>query len=254
MQTKHYRTIWISDVHLGTKGCQADKLHYFLKCTESDTLYLVGDIIDFWAMKRGSKWTKAHNSIVQKILKKSRHGTKVIFIPGNHDEALREYCGLQFGGIELHQEFTHTTADGKTILCIHGDYFDMVTKYHKWIAVLGDVGYSFLISVNGYLNWIRDITGMGHWSLSGYIKKKVKQAVNFVSSFEDNVVKHAKHLNVDMVLCGHIHSATITEHHGIMYLNTGDWVESLTAIVEHDDGKLELIKWNEYEQKITGSN
>jgi len=254
MEPIKFRTIFISDIHLGTRGCQAEKLHEFLKRTESDTLYLVGDIIDFWALKRGSKWTKEHNIILQKILKKSRHGTRVIFIPGNHDEALREYCGSKFGDIEIHHDYTHITADGKTIFCLHGDYFDMVTRYHKWLANLGDVGYNLLIRLNNSLNWLRKIIGKDHWSLSAYIKNKVKQAVSYVSDFEESVAKHAKKLNVDMVLCGHIHFATMTEYHGVKYLNTGDWVESLTAIVEHRDGKLELIKWNEYEKRIARNN
>lgn len=254
MEPTRYRTIWISDIHLGTKGCQSDKLHNFLKSTESDTLFLVGDIIDFWAMKRGSKWTADHNLIVQKVLKKARHNTRVVYIPGNHDEALREYCGMSFGGIELHHEFIHTTADGKKILCVHGDDFDIITRYHKWVAILGDIGYTVLLVANHKFNWLRRHFGKGYWSLSAYIKKKVKGAVNFVSNFEENVVREAKHVNVDMVLCGHIHHANICKMNDITYLNTGDWVESLTAIVEHHDGKLELIHWSEHEQSRSGDS
>lgn len=243
MTHNHYRTIWLSDIHLGTKGCQADKLHDFLKHNDSETLYLVGDIIDFWAMKRGSKWTKEHNVVVQKVLKKARHDTRVIYIPGNHDEALREYCGMEFGNIELHRTFTHTTADGKKILCVHGDDYDIITKYHKWIAVLGDVGYTFLLWFNRHFNWVRKISGRRYWSLSAYVKNKVKGAVSYISNFEKNVVREARHYDVDAVLCGHIHCATIEDFGGITYINCGDWVESLTAIVEHMDGRIELIKW-----------
>lgn len=244
-----YRTIWISDIHLGTKDCQAEALLEFLKKTESEYLILVGDIIDFWALKRKSYWPTSHNTVVQKVLKKARHGTKVIFIPGNHDESLREYEGFVFGDIEIHNSYLHTLSDGRQIYCIHGDEFDIVTRYHKWLAVLGDVGYTFLLWLNRITSRIRSKLKMNSWSLSAFIKHKVKQAVSFISNFEDNVVNEALKLNVDGVLCGHIHHATIEQHDKILYLNTGDWVESCTAIVEHADGKLELIRWNKNNEK-----
>lgn len=243
--TTRYRTIWLSDIHLGSRGCNADQLLDFLKHTESEYLILVGDIIDFWALKRHIFWPTTMNTIIQKVLRKARHGTKVIFIPGNHDEALRDYIGLSFGDIELHETFTHELKDGRKILCLHGDIFDVVTKYHKWLAILGDIGYESLLWLNRVQNKLRSIIGFGHWSLSAFIKYRVKEAVNFISDFEDNVVRGAKQLGVDGVLCGHIHHAEIRDVNGMLYLNTGDWVESCTAIVETTDGQLKLIRWME---------
>jgi UDP-2,3-diacylglucosamine pyrophosphatase LpxH len=240
----HYRTIWLSDVHLGTKGCQSDVLLDFLKHTDSDYLILVGDIIDFWAMKRKFYWPPAHNTIVQKVLRKARHGTNVIFIPGNHDELLREHVDLNIGGIEIKKNYTHVLADGRQIFCLHGDDFDVVTRYYRWIAVLGDYGYTFLLWLNRQYNNLRAALGKRSWSLSAYIKHKVKEAVNFIGEFEENVVKEAHKLNVDGVLCGHIHHAVIEQKGDVLYLNTGDWVESCTAIVEKVDGQLELVRWN----------
>lgn len=243
--TKKYRTIWISDIHLGTKGCQAERLLDFLKNTDSEYLILVGDIIDFWALKRYPYWPTTHNTIVQKVLKKARHGTKVIFIPGNHDESLRDYVNHSFGDIELHYEYVHTLKDGRKFLCLHGDLFDAVTKYHKWLAVLGDISYTFLLWLNRHYNTLRSKMGMGFWSLSAFIKLKVKQAVNFISDFEESVVKYANTQEVDGVVCGHIHHAEMRMIGNIVYVNDGDWVESCTAAVETLDGKLELVRWTE---------
>lgn len=250
---KHYRTIWISDVHLGSKGCQADRLLNFLKHTESEYLFLVGDIIDFWSLRRFPYWPSAHNTVVQKVLKKARNGTKVIFIPGNHDEALRDYLEYSFGDILLHEEYTHTLADGRKVHCLHGDIFDVVTRYHKWLAVLGDVGYTFLLWLNRHFNDLRKRLGMGFWSLSSYIKYRVKQAVNFIGNFEEGVVEYAREKGVNIILCGHIHHAEMKQYGDVLYLNDGDWVESCTSIVEHMDGTLELIRWND-EQTHTNSN
>lgn len=240
----HYRTIWLSDIHLGTKGCQAEKLLDFLKRTDSEYLILVGDIIDFWAMKRKFYWPSSHNTIVQKALKKARHGTRVIFIPGNHDEPLREYIGLNFGGISLEKTYTHTLADGRQVHCLHGDEFDVVTRYYRWIAVLGDIGYTFLLWLNRHYNSLRATFGQRSWSLSAYVKRAVKEAVNFIGEYEENVVKEAHRIGVDAILCGHIHHAVIEQRLDVLYLNTGDWVESCTAIVEHQDGRLELLNWS----------
>ena len=248
---KHYRTIWLSDIHLGTKGCQSELLLELLRETDSDYLILVGDIVDFWALKRTPYWPASHNTIVQKVLKKARHGTKVIFIPGNHDESLREFVGLTFGEIELHENYTHILADGRTIHCVHGDIYDVITRYHKWLAVLGDMGYTFLLWANRIQNKFRSFFGFGYWSLSAYIKSKVKDAVNFISDYEENVVHEAKQLGVDGVLCGHIHHAEVKELDNILYLNTGDWVESCTAIIEHENGQVELLQWDRGKKAIT---
>jgi UDP-2,3-diacylglucosamine pyrophosphatase LpxH len=240
---KKYRTIWLSDIHLGSRGCQADALLDFLKQTESEQLFLVGDIIDLWALKRKSFWPTTHNTVIQKILKKARQGTNVIYIPGNHDEPLREYIGMHFGQIEMCLDYTYTLKSGHEIYCLHGDKYDVITRYHKWIAVLGDVGYTILLRINGIQNKIRKLLGMKHWSLSAFIKHHVKEAVSFISDYEENVVHEAKKLGVDGVLCGHIHKAEITKINDIMYFNTGDWVESCTAIAETLDNEMVLLHY-----------
>lgn len=240
--TTHYRTIWLSDIHLGSKGCQADKLLNFLKQTESEYLILVGDIIDFWALSRTPYWPTSHNTIIQKILKKSRHGTKVIFIPGNHDEPLREYIGMTFGEIELHEDYMHTLEDGKTVFCLHGDIYDVITRYHKWLAVLGDIGYESLLVINRLQNKIRTYLGYDYWSLSSFVKQRVKEAVSFISDYEKNVADNARDMGVDAVLCGHIHKTELTQFDDIWYFNTGDAVESCTAIVE-DNNEIAMLSF-----------
>jgi UDP-2,3-diacylglucosamine pyrophosphatase LpxH len=241
-----FKSIWLSDIHLGTKGCQSDKLLWFLKNFESENLFLVGDIIDFWSLKRKSYWPVEHNTIIQKVLRKARHGTKVIYIPGNHDEGLRQYIGYTFGDIEIHEEYMYSSVNDKKILCLHGDKFDIITQYHKWIAILGDIGYSFLLSLNYYQNKIRNLLGLRQWSLSSYIKHQVKDVVNFISDYEQNLVNEVKHLNIDGILCGHIHKAEIKQIDNITYFNTGDTVESCTAIVETYSGEFHLISFNNF--------
>jgi len=238
------RSIFLSDIHLGTRACQAERLLEFLREHESEHLFLVGDIVDFWAMKRGIFWSTPHNTVVQKILKRARHGTNVVFIPGNHDEVLREHVGTYFGDIELLREHIHTGADGKRYLLTHGDDFDQVTKCHRWAAVLGDHAYALVVRLNVLLSWVRRWLGIsGYWSLAGYAKRKVKGAVSFIFDFEESVVRYVKKLEVDGVICGHIHVAAIKEIDGIAYINCGDWVDSCTAILEHHDGQMELIEW-----------
>lgn len=240
------RTLFLSDIHLGTRGCQAERLLSFLKHHEAENIFLVGDIIDFWAMSRSVCWTPAQNTVVQKVLKRARHGVKVLFVPGNHDEALREYDGTAFGDIRIVNEHIHVTADGRRLLLTHGDAFDQVTRYHKWVAVLGDVTYNFLVRANGWLSWVRRTLKItGYWSLAGYAKRKVKSAVSFIYDFEESVVKHVKDRGLDGVVCGHIHAATIRDIDGVTYMNCGDWVDSCTALVEHLDGRIELIEWKE---------
>ncbi len=238
------RSIFLSDIHLGTRGCQADALLDFLREHESEHLFLVGDIIDFWSMKRSIQWSPAQNTIVQKVLRRARHGEQVIFIPGNHDEALREYDDTLFGDIRIANEWVHTTADGKRYLLVHGDAFDQVTRYHRWVAVLGDIAYDFLVRVNAWLSLVRRTLRMsGYWSLAGYAKRKIKTAVNFIFDFEDSVIHAVRERGLDGVICGHIHSAALKQVDGLTYVNCGDWVDSCTAIVEHLDGHLELIEW-----------
>lgn len=238
------RSIFLSDIHLGTRGCQADRLLDFLREFESEHLFLVGDIIDFWAMGRSIQWTSMQNTVVQKILRRARHGEKVVFIPGNHDEALREYVGTTFGDVLIAYEWQHVTADGKRILLIHGDQFDQVTRHHRWVAIVGDVMYDLLVRVNGWLSWWRRTLRIGgYWSLAGYAKRKVKSAVTFIFDFEKSVIHAIRDRGLDGVVCGHIHSAVIKDIEGLMYANCGDWVDSCTAIIEHLDGRLELIEW-----------
>lgn len=238
------RTIFLSDIHLGTRACQAERLLSFLRCYHSEKIFLVGDIVDFWAMSRSIHWTAAQNTFVQKILKRARHGVEVLFIPGNHDEALRGYVGTSFGDIKIEREAVHTLADGRRFLLIHGDEYDQVTRHHRWVAVLGDIAYNVLVILNIWLSLVRRLLRIpGYWSLAGYAKRQVKSAVNFIFDFEDSVVHAVKQRHLDGVVCGHIHAAAIRDHLGVCYVNCGDWVDSCTAIVEHFDGRLELIHW-----------
>lgn len=242
---KQFRTIWISDVHLGTRGSKADFLLDFLRHHESEYLYLVGDIVDGWRLKKSWFWVQTHNDVVQKILRKARKGTKVIYVPGNHDEFLRDYAnlGIKFGDIELVEEAIHTTADGRKLLILHGDELDGVVKYAKWLAILGDWAYNVMLSVNHVFNIVRRKMGYPYWSLSAYLKHKVKNAVNFISSFESSLADQARKRNLDGIVCGHIHKAEIRDIDGILYCNDGDWVESCTALVEDWAGQLSIVHW-----------
>jgi UDP-2,3-diacylglucosamine pyrophosphatase LpxH len=240
----HFRSLWISDVHLGTPGCQAHALLDFLRRTECETLFLVGDIVDGWQLRRNWFWPQAHNDVVQKLLRKVRKGTRVIFVPGNHDEFARRYLGHHFGGIEVVQDWTHRTADGRLLWVTHGDLFDGVVQCASWLAHVGDRAYEFTLRLNRHLNSLRARMGLPYWSLSGYLKHKVKRAVAYVGDFETAVAKEARRRGVDGVVCGHIHRAELREIDGIVYANDGDWVESLTALAEHADGRLEIIDWS----------
>ncbi len=238
------RSVFVSDVHLGTRACQAEALVDFLREHPAQYLYLIGDIFDFWSMRRGVCWSTEQNTLIQKVLRRARHGERVVLIPGNHDEALRDYCGLSFGNVRLAFEWIHQTADGRRFLLVHGDAFDQVTRYHRWVALLGDVAYDGLVRLNLGLSRLRRWLGVpGYWSLAGYVKRKVKTALQFIYDFEGAVAQHARERGLDGVICGHIHWAAIKEIGGITYVNCGDWVDSCTAIVEHFDGRLELVAW-----------
>jgi len=240
---KRYRAIWISDVHLGTRGCKAEELLDFLRHVESEYLYLVGDIVDGWRLRRSWYWPQAHNDVVQKILRRARKGTKVFYIPGNHDEAAREYIGVQFGGVDVVSEVIHTTADGRRFLIIHGDQFDGVVKYAKWLAYIGDQAYIILLGVNTWLNFFRRKLGFTYWSISAYLKHKAKTAVEYIGRYETTLADEARRRQVDGIICGHIHHAEMREMEGVLYCNDGDWVESCTALVENETGALEIINW-----------
>jgi len=237
------RTLFLSDIHLGTRGSQAELLLDFLKWHDAETIYLVGDIIDGWRLKKSWYWPQAHNDVVQKLLRKGRKGARLVYIPGNHDEFLRDYLGLQLGGVELVDRVIHETADGKRLLIMHGDQFDVVVRHAKWLAFLGDHAYNLALALNTVVGKVRRKLGFEYWSLSAWAKLKVKNAVSFIGAFEQALLTEAKRVGADGVVCGHIHHATIRDDLGVRYINTGDWVESCTAIVEHHDGRIEMIRW-----------
>lgn len=243
------RTVFVSDLHLGTPGCQAKALLAFLKAHPSDKLYLVGDIIDGWQLRRKWFWPQSHNDVVQKILRRARKGCKVVFVPGNHDEFARHFVGHRFGGVDVVDEAVHTTADGKRLWVIHGDHFDGVIQYAKWLAYLGDNLYEWTLRLNTHLNSWRARMGLPYWSLSKYLKHRVKSALNYVLQFEDAVAAEARKRGLDGVVCGHIHRAEMRDIGGVLYCNDGDWVESLTALVEHQDGQLEIVNWTEVQAR-----
>jgi len=238
-----FRTIWISDVHLGTSGCNAAMLLDFLHSIECETLYLVGDIVDGWRLRKGWYWPDAHNEVVRRILKLAHKGTLVVYVTGNHDEMLRDYAGLGFGGIELCIEAIHTTADGRRLLVTHGDAFDGVVLYARWLAFLGDQAYYLMLKANRWFNRARKVLGMPYWSLSAYLKRRVKNAVQFIYDFEDAVAHEAATRGLEGVVCGHIHSAEIRKIGDITYYNDGDWVESCTALVEDEKGDMRILDW-----------
>jgi UDP-2,3-diacylglucosamine pyrophosphatase LpxH len=238
-----YRTIWISDLHLGTRGCQAEFLLDFLRTTRCRTLYLVGDIVDGWRLRRAPYWNASQTKLVQAIVAKANEGTRVLYLPGNHDEAVRGYAGLVFGGVEVEREFVHRTADGRRLLVLHGDQFDGVVQCHRWLALLGDRAYHLALHLNHWFNWARRRIGLPYWSLSAYLKHRVKNAVQFISHFESSLADEARRRGFDGVVCGHIHKAELREIDGVLYANDGDWVESCTALVEHFDGRLEILDW-----------
>jgi len=236
-----YKSIAISDVHLGTKGSKADLLLSFLRDAECDNLFLVGDIFDGWRLKRNWYWAEDHSTVVQKILRMGRKGTKIYYIPGNHDEFMRQFLEHSFGNIELHNEMVYTAVNGKQYIIIHGDKFDIVTMNMKWIAHTGDWAYTLLLNINTAIHWFRSYFRLPYWSLSKWAKHKVKEAVNFIGSYERSLINYARIKQVDGVICGHIHSSNISVIDGIEYMNSGDWVESCTALVEHLDGTWEIV-------------
>ena len=248
--SKVFRTVWISDFHLGTKGSQAKELLSFLRYTDAEKIYLVGDIVDGWQLSKRWHWPQAHNDVVQKILEKAKNGTEIVFIPGNHDEAAREFVGLTLGGIKVKDDDVHESPNGKKYWVVHGDLFDNVIQHARWLAYIGDWAYVFLLKINALFNSIRIFFKFPYWSLSQYLKSKVKMAVSFISAFEKSMVTETRRRGCDGVICGHIHKAEIREIEGILYANDGDWVESMTALVEHFDGKLEIVEWSKTKRRI----
>ncbi len=246
--TLRFRAIFISDVHLGTASCQAARLLDFLRHTDSRDLYLVGDIIDGWQLKRRWFWNQSHNDVIQKVLRKARKGTRVTYIAGNHDEAMRQFLGLAFGGIDIRAEAVHVTAGGKRLLVTHGDLFDAVVQGAKWLAHVGDWFYMMTLKLNRWFNHARAHLGLPYWSLAQFLKHRVKNAVSYIGNFEAALANEARRRHFDGVVCGHIHKAEIRDIGGILYCNDGDWVESLTALVELESGELRIIDWKAIEQ------
>jgi UDP-2,3-diacylglucosamine pyrophosphatase LpxH len=240
-----FRSVFISDIHLGTRGCQAELLLDFLRSVSCEQLYLVGDIVDGWRMKRGWFWPQSHNDVVQKLLRHARKGVAVTYIPGNHDERVREYCGVHFGGVVVAREAIHQAADGRRLLVLHGDEFDAVVRLAPWLARAGDLAYRLAIRLNTLFNRVRRRLGLPYWSLSAFLKIRVKNALQFIDNYETAVATEARRRGVDGVICGHIHKAEMREIHGIVYMNDGDWVESCTALVERLDGRFEILRWAE---------
>jgi UDP-2,3-diacylglucosamine pyrophosphatase LpxH len=242
---KRYRAAWISDAHLGTRGANAGALLDFFRDYEFEILYVVGDLIDIWQLRRGIYWPQQHNDVIQKILRKARKGTRVIYIPGNHDDMVASFCGI-YGNIEIKESAIHVTASGERILIIHGHELDTVVQNVKWLAFAGDLGYQFLLSLNPLINFVRRRFGRGYWSLSAYAKRRVKDAVSFIGRFEAAVAHYAERHQVNAVLCGHIHSAAIREFGNVTYYNCGDWVESCTALVEDEAGVVSMVNYQPF--------
>ncbi|KWV91384.1 UDP-2,3-diacylglucosamine diphosphatase [Erythrobacter sp. YT30] len=246
-ERRKFRTIWISDIHLGTRGCNADMLIDFLDRTDSEIMYLVGDIVDGWRLKKKFYWPPAHNDVVWRILKRAKRGTHIIYIPGNHDEMFRQFTGLNFGGIEIRRAAFHNTADGRRLMVLHGDEFDAVMQSHRWLAFVGDWTYRAAMQLNVLVNAVRNALGKPYWSLAKAAKHKVKKSVEFIGKYEEVVAKAAGERGVDGVVCGHIHTAEFREFEfagkSVEYWNDGDWVEGCNALVEHEDGRMEILNW-----------
>src|SRR5262245_25557729 len=248
------RTLFLSDIHLGTRGCQADRLLDFMRHYDADTVYLVGDIVDGWQLKVNWYWPQTHNDVVQKFLRRARKGARLFYIPGNHDEFLRDYYGTHFGGIEVLEDAIHVGVDGKRYLVIHGDLFDVVIRHARWLALLGNHAYDAAIWLNTHFNAVRRALGLTYWSLSQWAKLKVKNAVNFIGEYERALANEASRRGVDGVICGHIHHAVIRAGSGLRYINCGDWVESCTAVVEHFDGTFEIVRWTASDRQANSTN
>ena len=253
MSEKKYRTIAISDVHLGTRDCKADQLNNFLKNNTCEIMYLVGDIIDAWKIQQNRwKWRQSHSNVIRRILGHAKRGTRIIYIAGNHDEFLRPLIpyGIGFGHIEIVNQAEHIGVDGRRYLVTHGDLFDGITRLAPWISFLGDRAYDIILALNSRFNWLRHRMGFGYWSLSQYLKQRVKKAIDFVFQFERNLAAYCKKRGYNGVICGHIHKAEIKEIDGMIYMNDGDWVESCTALVEHHDGTWEIVTWTQEKDSV----
>ncbi|MCZ7648262.1 MAG: UDP-2,3-diacylglucosamine diphosphatase [Planctomycetota bacterium] len=243
MPKTRYRSIFISDTHLCSRDAQAEVLLHFLRHTKSENLYLVGDFLDVWQLRRRWHWPQVYSNVIHRILSRVKKGAKVVYIPGNHDEFFRDFLGTQFGGVQIVPRTVHRTADGRRMLVMHGDEFDAVVQCNKWLALLGSAAYEYLVAANRILNVVRRRTRLPYWSLAAYCKRRVKNAAKYISRFETALAHEGKTMGVDGVICGHIHTPVIKNVQGLLYCNTGDWVENCTALVEHEDGRLEIVHW-----------
>ena len=251
--TFRFRTVFISDIHLGFRGCSAGYLLDFLRSVETETLYLVGDIIDVWSLRKSFFWPQAHNDVIRTILGKAKHGTRVVYVPGNHDNLFRDYDGMVFGNVEIRREAIHETADGRRLLVLHGDEFDSVIKASPLLEALGNRAYAFVLKLNRYVNLLRRAFGFPYWSIAAYLKHKVKNAVKYIANFERALAQEAQRRGLDGAVCGHIHRAEISHIDGVLYCNDGDWVESCTTLTEDFEGRLRLLRWTESKEVITHS-
>lgn len=243
--TTRVRSLFISDIHLGSRGCQAERLIDFLRHYDAETLFLVGDIVDGWCLRSNWYWPEAHNAVVRELIGLARRSRRLVYIPGNHDEFLRDYAGASFGGIEIVERAIHRGLDGRDYLVVHGDDFDVVVRHARWLALVGDVGYRAALASNVWLNWIRRRFGLGYWSFSSWAKLRVKKAVNHIGRFEEVLSSEARRRDAQGVICGHIHHAAMHDEFGVRYINTGDWVESCTGVIERYDGQFEIVRWTD---------
>jgi UDP-2,3-diacylglucosamine pyrophosphatase LpxH len=238
-----YRTIWISDIHLGYLHCKADFLCEFLDHCHSDTLYLVGDVVDFWSLRSQWHWPASHSAVLRRLVEKARSGVRVVYVPGNHDELMRDFTGIVFGDIATEAQAVHTTAAGKRLLVTHGDEFESFISCGAFTRVLGNMSYTVLLRLNRAYNALRASQGKPYWSLATYIKNRVGNARRAIESFEDAALLYARTHGFDGVICGHIHQPRMRDDNGTTYCNDGDWVENCTALAEHQDGSLDLLDW-----------
>ncbi len=249
-----FRSVFISDVHLGYRSCRVEFLHDFLKQLDTEYLYLVGDIVDLWSMKRNFYWPQEHNNVLRLILSKAKQGTKVIYIPGNHDEMFRDFVGHDFGNLQVRRNAVHTTAEGRKLLVLHGDEFDGAIKCAAWLGLVGHHAYELILSLNRRVNWLRGKLGFPYWSLAAYLKSKAQTAVKYIDRFEYSAVDAARRRGLDGVLCGHIHRPKMAEVDGLHYMNCGDWVESCTTLVEDHAGQFTLMHWSDRQSIVTAGS
>ncbi|NKI17731.1 UDP-2,3-diacylglucosamine diphosphatase [Spongiibacter sp. KMU-166] len=245
-----YKTVWLSDIHLGFKDCRAEYLLDFLAKVECDSIYLIGDVIDLWAMKRSLFWPSSHYDVLRSLFNKANAGTRIVYIPGNHDEPFRDYVGNIFGPIEIRKDAVYTTVKGKRLLMFHGDCLDEHIQLRKWENLIGDAAYDLLLFLNRWANFFRRRSGRHYWSLATYIKQRIPNARQVIEVFEQAAVQEAAARNLDGVICGHIHQPALKEIDGLLYCNDGDWIENCTVLTEDDAGNMELLQWTEKQTSL----